>query len=95
MSRLRPSLPEANYGLVRRFTAKRLFHRMVSRQHIRLDQVPWREAEAIIYRALHTCSHCTEKAACTAWLARNEPSLGYVRFCHNAEAIETLRIMAG
>jgi hypothetical protein len=88
-----PSLPEANYGLVRRFAAKRLFHRMVARQHIRLDTVPWRASEAIIYRALHTCSHCREKASCAAWLARKEPSRGYVRFCPNSEAIETLRIM--
>jgi len=94
MSRVRPSLPESNYGLARRFAAKRLFHRMLSRQHIRLDAVPWQESEAIIYRALHTCSRCTAKAACTAWLAHKEPSLGYVRFCPNSEALETLRIMA-
>lgn len=89
-----PFLPEARYGLSRRIAAKRLFRSMISRQQISLASVRWRESEEIIFRALHTCSHCTAKAACAAWLASAEPPMRYVRFCPNAEAIEALRIMA-
>ncbi len=95
MTGLHPALPEARYGLARRFAAKRLFNRMVSRQHIDLYALPWHESEALIYRALHTCSHCTAKPACSGWLAKAETPMSYARFCPNSEAIETLRIMAG
>lgn len=95
MAKVHPSLPEMQYGLARRFAAKRLFRRMLSRQHVRLGAVPDRASESIIYRALHTCSHCTTKATCAAWLAGTDPAAGYVHFCPNVEAIETLRILAG
>lgn len=95
MAKIHPSLPEMQYGLARRFAAKRLFRRMLSRQHIDLAAVPDRASEAVLYRALHTCSRCAATPACAAWLAGNAPAAGYVNFCPNAEAIETLRIFAG
>jgi uncharacterized protein DUF6455 len=94
MSNLCPSLPNEIYGLARRMASHRLFHRMIARQQIELDWIHWADMESSIYRGLHTCSHCPAKAACTAWFASNEPSSSYVRFCPNAETIETLRIMS-
>lgn len=94
MAKIHPSLPEMQYGLARRFAAKRLFRRMLTRQHVRLGATPGAASEALIYRALHTCSHCTRKSACAAWLAGTEPAAGYVDFCPNAEAIEMLRTLA-
>ena len=93
MEKSRPPLPDLDYGLARRFAAKRLLRRMLARQRIRLDSIAWRESENIVYRALHTCSRCTEKPACIAWLAKTEPPIHYVGFCPNAEQIEALRIM--
>lgn len=90
-----PTPPEARYGLSRRIAAQPLFHRMIRRQRISLESVRWKASEELIFRALNTCSQCTAKAACTAWLATKEPPMRYVRFCPNAEAIEAFRIMAG
>jgi len=94
MTKFRLSLTEARGGLARRMASHRLFHRMLGRQQIDLKSVQWTGAENSLYRALHTCSDCPVKAACAGWLAGTEASAGYVRFCPNSEAIETLRIMA-
>lgn len=94
MTTIRPSLAAARYGLGRRLAAHRLLRRMIARQQIALEAIRCVNAEHSIYKALHTCSNCPVKAQCTAWLGSGAPAKSYVRFCPNAETIETLRIMA-
>jgi len=89
-----PASHQDRFRLARRIAARRRFHRMLARQQINLESASWREVEEIVLRAVHACSHCREVPACSAWLAGAEPPLRYLRFCPNAEAIETLRIMA-
>jgi hypothetical protein len=92
--RIRPSLADANYGLARRMAGHRLLRRMMARQRIETQALRSAQVETALYRALHTCTHCPAKAACTAWLGGAEPPHSYVRFCPNAETIEALRIMS-
>jgi hypothetical protein len=94
MRRTSPSLAKERYRSARRLAAHRLFRRMIARQQIDLATIHCVAAEHSLYRALHTCAHCPAKAACAAWLASNQPAKSYVRFCPNAEMIETLRILA-
>jgi len=94
VTKIRPSLADANYGLARRLVGHRLLRRMMARQHIEIDALHSTPVEAALYRALHTCTRCPAKAACAAWLAGAEPPPTYTRFCPNAETIEVLRITA-
>jgi len=94
MTNIRPRVPNGTYALARRLERRRLFHRMLARQDIKIESIHWSIAEKPIHRALHTCSHCGAKAACAAWIASGEHPASYVRFCPNSLTIETLRIMA-
>jgi hypothetical protein len=77
----RPSLAEAEHGLLRRMWSHRLFRRMLARQGIDPVKARCGGTENMLYRALHTCSHCGKKELCSAWLAGSEPPATYVRFC--------------
>lgn len=71
----------------------RFFVQMVSRQHLDLESVPWSGSKAMVADALRDCAQCPSEKACRAWLRSARPAMSYVRFCPNAERIETLRIM--
>lgn len=94
MTKTHFSSSEARDALARRFLSHRLFRRMIARQGIDLESIAWPGAGGAIYRSLHACAHCPAKARCAGWLAGAEAPARYALFCPNAQAIETLRIMA-
>ena len=90
----KPTVQDAQAKLRQRMSSHRLFRRMLKRQLINERTAFSGGAEAMLYRALDRCSHCTAKEACCAWLEGTGPAAGYVRFCPNSDTIEALRIAA-
>lgn len=77
--------------LYRRMRTHHLFRRMMSHQRLDLSRSWWRAFEEMVFRALHRCANCSQKAVCKQWLDRN-PAQGYPSFCPNTHMMEACRI---
>lgn len=90
----RAILREEGARLIQRMISHRPFRRMMERQGIDLTGSWWRLIEHKIFAAMGRCPLCTNAHICRSWLDSDGPSAEYVRFCPNAEIIETCRILS-